>query len=98
MIQGGDFTTGNGTGGRSIYGGIFPDESFKFKHTEPGVLSMANVGRNTNRSQFMILVVPAPHLDNKNVVFGKVVSGFSVVKLIESSGNNNGIIANCGTL
>ncbi|KEG08305.1 cyclophilin [Trypanosoma grayi] len=107
MIQGGDITKGNGTGGCSIYGVRFKDESFEAKagkHKGPGILSMANAGRNTNGSQFFICTVSCPWLDGKHVVFGQVLRGFEHAKAIEDCGTPHGkptktvVVSDCGVL
>jgi len=105
MIQGGDFTNGDGTGGESIYGERFNDENFKIKHTEGGLLSQANAGPNTNGSQFFITSRATPHLDGKHVVFGKVVEGMEIVRVIEDvdKGDNDRpkedvVIEDCGLM
>ncbi|KAG9561876.1 peptidyl-prolyl cis-trans isomerase, partial [Aureobasidium melanogenum] len=105
MIQGGDFTAGNGTGGESIYGEKFEDENFELKHEKPFLLSMANAGPGTNGSQFFVTTVPTPHLDGKHVVFGEVLGGKSIIRTIENTPtssndkpNKDCTIVDCGEL
>ncbi|KAK3115544.1 Peptidyl-prolyl cis-trans isomerase H [Teratosphaeriaceae sp. CCFEE 6253] len=106
MLQGGDFLNGDGTGSASVYGTkTFADENFKLRHDTAGLLSMANSGPNTNGSQFFITTVPTPFLNNKHVVFGKVVDGMDVVKKIENvrTGSDDKprqdvVIAQCGEM
>ena len=106
MIQGGDFTSGNGRGGESIYGGKFNDENFNLGHTQKYLLSMANAGRNSNGSQFFITLAPLPHLDGKHTVFGRVTAGMELVELISgAAGEPSGgpptmtvTIADCGEM
>ena len=104
MLQGGDFTRGDGTGGESIYGDKFEDENFDLPHDRPLLLSMANAGPNTNGSQFFVTVAATPWLDGRHVVFGEVLEGENVVKTIEALGSRSGqtqkaiVIKDCGEL
>jgi cyclophilin family peptidyl-prolyl cis-trans isomerase len=105
MMQSGDYTTGDGTGGQSIYESkYFPDESFKYQHTGPGVVSMANRGPNTNTSQFFICFEAASWLNGRHVVFGQVMYGLNTLRKVEENGNRSGKpskeikIVDCGLL
>ncbi|KAK2584640.1 hypothetical protein KPH14_006988 [Odynerus spinipes] len=105
MIQGGDIINFDGTGGESIYGTHFDDESFQISHSRGGLLSMVNEGQpNTNSSQFIITTVPCTHLDNTNVAFGKIIRGMGVVTEINSVPTVKDVpaerisIINCGEL
>jgi peptidyl-prolyl cis-trans isomerase B (cyclophilin B) len=104
MLQGGDYTNHNGTGGASIYNGKFNDENFKYKNKK-GTISMANAGKNTNGSQFFINTSDNHGLDGKHVVFGEVVEGMDVVEYLNnvSTGvkdvpNTSVRIRNCGRI
>lgn len=104
VFQGGDITNSDGTGGKSIYGGVFEDENFDVRHTGPGILSMANRGRDTNNSQFFITLKKAEHLDFKHVAFGWVRDGMDVVQQMGELGTKGGkptkklVITDCGQL
>uniref|UniRef100_A0A8L0DJX8 E3 SUMO-protein ligase RanBP2 n=1 Tax=Oncorhynchus mykiss TaxID=8022 RepID=A0A8L0DJX8_ONCMY len=104
MCQGGDITNQDGTGGKSIYGHKFEDENFDVRHTGPGLLSMANHGRDTNNSQFFITLKKAEHLDFKHVAFGFVRDGMDVVRSMGKLGTKTGqpskkiVITECGQL
>ncbi|KAL5004805.1 hypothetical protein ScPMuIL_018261 [Solemya velum] len=82
LVQGGDNEVGDGSGGLSIFGGTFVDENFKMSHTSAGIVSMANHGKDTNGSQFFLLLSRARWLDGKHVAFGKLVKGYDVLKTI----------------
>ncbi|WWC58184.1 uncharacterized protein I303_100720 [Kwoniella dejecticola CBS 10117] len=108
MIQGGDFTKRNGSGGESIYGGPFEDERLEGEGTEvdkKGLLVMANRGPNTNGSQFFITLAPSPHLTGRHVVFGKVVFGLEHIEAIGKLSTDDRdrpltpvVISHCGEL
>jgi len=107
MMQGGDFTNGDGTGGKSIYGEKFKDENFKLSHYEPGYLSMANAGPDTNGSQFFLTFIKTPWLDGKHVVFGKVLNkkSMEIIRKVEKVTTDRRdkpkkavVIADCGSV
>eukprot|EP00435_Cladocopium_sp_Y103_P036449 s1128_g9.t1 len=102
VIQAGDFTHCDGTGGESVYGPTFPDENLNLKHTAPGLLSMANSGKDTNSSQFFICMKACPHLDGKHCVFGRVIDGMDVARRVESCGGSEpagtAMIDDCGEI
>uniref|UniRef100_A0A7S1SCA6 PPIase cyclophilin-type domain-containing protein n=1 Tax=Alexandrium catenella TaxID=2925 RepID=A0A7S1SCA6_ALECA len=82
MVQSGDFQFNNGDGGESVYGGTFNDEDFSRRHTQGGILSMANKGRNSNGSQFFITLRRHAMLDGKHIAFGQVIAGMDVIRAI----------------
>ncbi|OAA49711.1 cyclophilin H [Cordyceps fumosorosea ARSEF 2679] len=108
MCQGGDFLNGDGSGSTCIWGHkSFADENFTLKHDQPGLLSMANAGPNTNGCQFFVTTAQTPFLDGKHVVFGKVVDGMDVVRRMEATKtgykgkdvpNLDVVIAQCGEM
>lgn len=104
IIQSGDFITNDGSSNESIYGKAFEDENFSISHNEPGIVSMANSGRNTNGGQFFITLTPATWLDHKNVAFGKVIEGMNIVQQIGETGTKSGTptktveISDCGEM
>ncbi|GAA6096642.1 E3 SUMO-protein ligase RanBP2 isoform X1 [Tachysurus ichikawai] len=104
MCQGGDITKHDGTGGKSIYGDKFEDENFEVRHTGPGIVSMANRGRNSNNSQFFITLKKSEHLDFKHVAFGIIKDGMDVVEQMGKLGSRKGepskriTVEECGEL
>ena len=104
IVQSGDFVKNDGSSNECIYGPKFPDENFVVKHSEPGIVSCANSGRNSNGCQFFITLIKAPWLDGRHVAFGKVVEGMDIVEKIQGCGSSSGSpkqtveISDCGEL
>jgi len=104
IVQSGDFIAHDGSQNESVYGNRFEDENFVVKHSEPGIVSMANSGRNSNGGQFFITLVKAPWLDGRHVAFGKVTEGLDIIDKIQAAGTCSGaprqtiIISDCGEL
>jgi peptidylprolyl isomerase len=104
IVQSGDFIANDGSQNESIYGPKFEDEKFCVKHDSPGIVSMANGGRNSNGGQFFITLVKAPWLDGRHVAFGRVMEGMDIVELIQAAGTSSGapkqtiVISDCGEI
>jgi len=104
IVQAGDFVANDGSQNESIYGPRFADENFSVKHSEPGIVSMSNGGRNSNGGQFFITLVKAPWLDGRHVAFGKVIEGLEIIELIQQAGTSSGtpkqnvVISDCGEI
>merc|ERR1712187_511866 len=108
MMQGGDFVTGTGAGGESVFGKKFKDDmgGLKLKHEGRGVVSMSNTGKNSNTCQFFVTFAECKQLNGKHVVFGRVVEGMEVIDRVEAEAASEGegkpslpvIVAACGLL
>lgn len=104
IAQSGDFNANDGSQNESIYGPKFDDENFSVHHDSPGIVSMANSGRNTNGGQFFITLIRAPWLDGSHVAFGRVVDGMDVLSQMQECGQSSGVpkqkvvIADCGEI
>lgn len=104
IVHAGDFIANDGSQNESVYGPHFDDENFCVKHDQPGIVSMANSGRNTNGGQFFITLVKAPWLDGRHVAFGKVIEGMDIIELIQAAGTSSGepkqniVISDCGEI
>jgi len=108
MMQGGDFVTGTGAGGESIFGKKFKDDAggLKLKHDARGVVSMSNTGKNSNTCQFFIAFGELKQLNGKHVVIGRVVEGMEVIDRVEEEAATEKegkpvlpvVIADCGIL